>query len=1330
MTKGREWEFWIDVGGTFTDCIARRPDGSVATHKLLSSAVYKGAVVHGSTAQCIRDPLRTGDPAGFFQGFQLTQLAPSAGAGHPAGNRVLDTVPVSHYDHAIGELHLERPLGVEPVPGQAYELRSHEEAPVTGVRWLMGLRLDEDIGPVSLKIGTTRATNALLERQGAPTALVTTAGFGDVLRIAYQNRPRLFDLNIRKAGDLYREVVEIEERLDKDGDVLRPLDIARAHHALQGAQARGIQSLAICLMHAFRNGAHEELLADIARQLGFEHVSLSSRLSPLPKIVARGDTTALDAYLTPVLRSYCRRIAAQAPQATIQFMTSAGGLVSGSRFTGRDAILSGPAGGVVGAAYVAREAGFSKVIGFDMGGTSTDVSRFDGEYERRYEMELTNPRDGSAVRLVAPMLAVETVAAGGGSICWFDGQKPVVGPRSAGSEPGPACYGRGGPLCVTDVNLFLGKMLPDEFPFPLDRAAVAARLDELIEQIAAATGRRYTRETLAAGFTAIANANMVAPIRQISLARGYDVRDYTLVSFGGAGAQHACAIARELGIQRVLCSPYAGALSALGIGVADVTKLAERAVGRLYAEVADAGGEPVLLEPVFEAMEQELRQQILAEGVAAASILPPRRRLDMRYQGQEARLAVPCPPEGDYRREFERLHRQLYGFVFAERPIEVYAARVELVGEAARPPVARRGPHVRQPAPGRSTQAYFAGAYHTTGVFDRDDLRPGDRISGPAIVVEAMSTAVIEPGWRGEITAENDLLLSTVEQSRSPAEAPTGDTMPGTGAAPDPIALELFNNRFASIAAQMGATLQKTALSTNVKERLDFSCAVFSGSGDLVVNAPHIPVHLGAMSECVKCLIEDIGAMQPGDVYVTNDPFRGGSHLPDVTVITPVFAPASTAQPRPDNPPSCEPQFFVASRAHHAEIGGITPGSMPPFSTSLAEEGVLIRHFQLVTQGQTREAELAQLLGSGPYPSRAVADNIADIRAQTAANRSGAQLLVEMTAEHGAATVLSYMGHIQRAAENKMRAALRRIPAGEYAFADTLDDGSPVCVTITVRHVERDGVVGGEACLDFAGTGPVLPGNLNANRAIVTSAVLYCFRCLIDEEIPLNSGVLAPLEIRLPNHCLLNPPVDNDPAHCAAVVGGNVETSQRIVDVIFGALGIVAASQGTMNNLLFGRSGAQAFGYYETVGGGAGAGPGFDGADAVHTHMTNTRLTDPEVLELRYPVRLRRCAIRQGSGGAGRSRGGCGMIREIEFLAALQVSLLMSRRTTRPYGMHGGESGLPGRNWLQRRGDPDFVPVPGTAGLQVEAGDILRIETPGGGGCGILSRGNQPNNPG
>jgi 5-oxoprolinase (ATP-hydrolysing) len=1287
MTAGgsAQWDFWIDVGGTFTDCIARLPDGTLRTHKLLSTGRYPCSADAAATAAVWRAFPLPAAPPGYFLGYRFACLLPDHG-------EVVRTV--TGFDAAAGTLTFDVPLPAAPLPGTRGELFSDEEAPVAGIRWLLGLRLDQPIGPVRVRLGTTRATNALLERRGARTALVATAGFGDALRIGYQDRPHLFELRIAQPPELSKSVLEVSERLSAEGRVLKPLDASAARVALAKLRADGIESLAVCLLHAYRNPLHEEQIGQIAAELGFRHVSLSSRVSPLPKLIYRGDTTLLDAYVTPVLRDYCRSLAAQLPGADLRFMTSAGSLVRLEDFSGKDAILSGPAGGVAGLARITDRAGLAPAFAFDMGGTSTDVSRWNGTaLARRYETEAGGSSGVRRMRLQSSMLEIETVAAGGGSICWFDGEKLAVGPHSAGASPGPACYGSGGPLTVTDLNFWLGRL--PRFPFPLDPAPVGHRLDELRGALAAAGHSAPTRDDLAAGCLRIANAAMAAPIKKLAAARGEDVRTHTLVAFGGAGGQHACALARELGMQRILCSPHAGVLSALGIGLAGISRFAEQALA--------PGEDPIA---AFHGLEANLRALLAGEGVPTGKTDPPLRTLEMRYRGQETRLAVPEPADGDFAAAFIRQHRQLFNFVFPGREIEAYAARVELGALPEAFPGAPEPPGraEREPVPAFVTRAWHDDSgWQDTPVFERADLRPGARIAGPAIILEAIATVIVEPGWTAGVTARDDLLLEGAT-TRQPGRSPYSPERA------DPVELELFHQRFSSVAEQMGAVLQRTALSTNVKERLDFSCALFDAAGALVANAAHIPVHLGAMQECVRCLLADLPGMKPGEVYITNDPFRGGSHLPDVTTVTPIFSGGGS-----------RPAFFTASRAHHAEIGGITPGSLPPGAKNLAEEGVLIRAFCYDTAEPAHsDAALRALLLSGPYPTRSADENLADLHAQIAANQAGATLLAELIDDHSLAVVQTYAAHLRNAAEHRMRGALSRVAqlaGAPRRFEDTLDDGTPLAVAITAR-------ADGSATVDFTGSGAVHPGNLNANRAIVASAVIYCLRCLLGEPIPLNAGLLAPVEIIIPPGTLLDPAGDSDPRRCPAVGGGNVETSQRLVDVILGALDLAAASQGTMNNLLFGRgdcAAGPAFGYYETIGGGAGAGPGFAGAGAVHVHMTNTRLTDPEVLECRYPVRLREWSIRRGSGGAGEFPGGDGMVREMEFLAALDVSLLTSRRTTAPYGAHGGEPGQPGRNLLRRAGAADFSELPPAVQINVGPGDVLRIETPGGGGWGESS---------
>jgi 5-oxoprolinase (ATP-hydrolysing) len=1429
------WQFFMDVGGTFTDVVARRLDGTVTTYKLLSTGVVRGRVGTGSTTHTILDHRRRGERDDLWRGYRLRLVGPDGPLGDP--------VEIVHSNGADGSLHVASPLPIRSGPlatpdrqdpaqaepltrgvgspcdrGEAaprvkggsrgsgephrletgatpqdrdrrlerpatvgaeardrdppdldYELRSSEEAPVTAIRHLMQLRLDEPIGSVEVRLGTTRATNALLERKGAPTVFVTTRGFADVLKIGYQDRPDLFRLDIRKRDELPTRVVEIDERLGPRGEVLTAPRPDQVRSALAEARAAGCTAAAICLLHAHVNPAHEDLVADIADELGFDQVSVSSRVARLEGIVPRGDTTVVDAYLGPVIRRYVAAIRASLPEARIWLMTSVGGLLPAGAVGGKDTLLSGPAGGVVGCAAVARRVGVDQAIGFDMGGTSTDVARVEfvpasdagrdgappASAGRVPRFEYQHETVKAGVRLMTPMLAVETVASGGGSICAFDGHMLTVGPHSAGADPGPACYGRGGPLTLTDVNVFLGRVPPACFPFPLVVAPVHRRLEELREQVRTAGGASMTPIELAEGFVDIANQRMASAIKRISIARGYDVRDAALVSFGGAGGQHACAVARMLGIRRILHSPHAGVLSAVGIASADVRRIAERAVRFNRTADTDTGtdthSEARPLAVALTEMTDDLRRTMDRDGIDTSPLRPPVWSVDACYAGQSTVLTVPAEPWGEIGPRFERVHRREYGYVHEGRAVEVRVLRVELTAPAGSAPLeelhstsgdprsgsplphgrgsergrrgvdergplphgrgserGRRGVDERGPLPhGRGSErggrAVFDGAECAVPLLHRREMVVGDRVTGPALVLQDTSTVVIEPGWVGKVIPGGVLVLEDdaalvcgrstgrLHRGARPPAVPDGSTEA------DPIRLELFNHRFASIAEQMGVTLRRTAVSTNVKERLDYSCAIFTPSGELVVNAPHIPVHLGAMSDCVKALIEDVPCMEPGDVYVTNDPYRGGSHLNDVTVVTPVHDDAGERL-----------LFFVASRAHHAEIGGTRPGSMPPDSRCLAEEGVVLRALRFVAGGRERAEDLCALLTSGPYPSRAADENLADVVAQVAANRTGARELLGLIERDGLPVVQAYMGHIRRAAARKMRAALARLPDGLRRFEDRLDDGAMIRLTLTIR--------GERAIFDFSGTDAVLPGNLNANPAIVTSAVLYALRCLIDEDIPLNAGVLEPVEIVLPT-CFLNPPFDADPARCPAVVGGNVETSQRIVDVILGALGVAAASQGTMNNVILGN---ERFGYYETVCGGAGAGPTFPGADAVHTHMTNTRITDPEVIEARYPLRIVRFAIRRGSGGGGRWPGGDGAVREIECLEPMLVSLLTQRRTIAPYGAAGGQPGAMGRNVL-RRANGATETLPSIAFVAAGVGDRIIIETPGGGGWGRSS---------
>ena len=1269
MPSVKLWEFWVDVGGTFTDCLAQSPDGKLLRHKLLSSAATKGAVGAGSSELCITDEHRRRDPDDFWIGFRATLL-------DAAGEVVAETI-VEGFDNALGALQLADPVPLDRVA--SYELSCDLEAPVLGIRYLLGLPLAQTVPPLRLRLGTTRGTNALLTRTGARTALATTIGFGDMLDIGYQDRPKLFELTVRKSKPLTERVVEIYERMAADGTVLKAPDPSTVRQQFEHLRQDGVQSLAICLLHADLYPAHEELVESIATEVGFDEISRSSAVAPLVRIVARGETTVVDAYLNPVLNDYVSALQCSLPGSQIRVMTSAGGLVDAEAFRGHESVLSGPAGGVVGYAQVATAAGFQRAIGFDMGGTSTDVSRYDGHYH--YEFETRK----AGVRLVTPTLAIDTVAAGGGSICRFDGAKLTIGPASAGADPGPSCYGRGGPLCVTDLNLFLGRIAVERFPFALDLAAVKKHLQQMAQEVATATGEVLTPHELAEGLLQIANANMVRAVRGVSVAQGADPSDYALVSFGGAGAQHACAVARELGVQSILNHPDAGILSAYGIGQADVVRHAAVGVAKQVDEID--GDE---LDSLFDSLAVSPLAEIIHEAIPQNQI-EVHRTLDLRYEGTDAALNIPFSAVGDLTKDFETAHRQQFGYVHEGRPLEIVAARVEVVGKTntSRKKTERCPARLREST--RHRVARFDGGEVQTSLWDRDELQPGDQVTGPAIVADQHSTIVVEQGWLAEMLSGGELLLE--DQGAAETQAPKVSA--------DAVMLEVFNNLLAGVAEQMGHVLRRTAGSVNVKERLDYSCAVFTAAGEMVANAPHVPVHLGAMGASVRAVLAEHPQLGPGDVFVTNDPYRGGSHLPDVTVVMPVHDRATS-----------ELLFFAACRAHHAEIGGVRPGSMPPNSQRLGDEGVLISNFTLVKDGVTHEPALRQLLSEGPYPSRSMEENLADIRAQVAANQQGARGLLELVERYSLPVVATNMRGIQDAAEAKVRQALALVKRPNCTFSDYLEtaegESVPICTHISFNQAPELPA----AVIDFTGTAPVVMGNLNANQSIVTAAVLYVLRLLVDEDIPLNEGALRAVEIVLPD-CLLNPPAVEPLADSPAVAAGNVETSQRVVDVLLGALGLAGASQGTMNNLLFG---TEEFGYYETICGGSGATANGDGASAVQVHMTNTRSTDPEVLERRLPVRLLEFSIRRDSGGAGQHTGGNGAVRRIEFLTPLELSLITGRRGPHPpYGMHGGLPGAVGENLLVRA-DGTKEGLPAICEATVQAGDVLTIKTPGGGG--------------
>ena len=1222
MASSPLWQFWIDRGGTFTDIIAKCPNGKIITHKLLS----------------------------------------------------------------------ENP-------------EQYPDAAIQGIRELLSLSAEENIPANTVgtvKMGTTVATNALLEYKGDRTVLAITQGFKDALRIGYQNRPDIFALEIILPKMLYEQVIEVPERYDAQGNELIPVNLAETQQRLQAAYDEGIRSCAIAFMHGYRYPKHEQQVAEIAETIGFSQISVSHQVSPLIKLISRGDTTVVDAYLSPILRCYVDQVAAQLlphhelsdqsktsnSGTQLMFMQSNGGLANAEQFQGKDSILSGPAGGIVGAVKTSESAGYQKIISFDMGGTSTDVAHYNGEYERCFETEV------AGTRLRTPMMSIHTVAAGGGSILQYDGARFRVGPESAGANPGPACYGRGGPLTVTDCNVMLGKLQPDFFPMvfgaeanlALDHAVVVEKFGQLAQEI----GHQSSSEEVAAGFLAIAIDNMANAIKKISLQRGYDVSDYTLCCFGGAGAQHACLLADSLGMKEIFIHPYAGVLSAYGIGLAEIRAIKEKGL-----EIPFNPEALKIILHTFDDLKAECQRELKQQEESALETLQIIQKVYLKYQGTDSSLLVNFADLSTMQQQFEKAHRQQFGFVMSEKPLVIEAVSVEIIcptHQETEAVIARTTDPMANPI--ATVKMYGDGQWLDTKVYQRSDLQTGDRISSPAIIVEKTGTNIIEPGWSGKIGDRNQLILT--RESSPNATAIQSTLTPSHQQKPDPILLEIFNNLFRAIAEQMGTTLQKTSYSVNIKERLDFSCAIFDQKGKLVANAPHIPVHLGSMSDSVGSLIENCGdTLKPGDVYMLNNPYNGGTHLPDITVITPVFLDSQLSES-----PLASPLFYVASRGHHADIGGITPGSMPPNSQTVEEEGIFIDNFQLVESGKLREQALRELLSSGDYPARNPKQNIADLKAQIAANEKGVYELGRMVKQYGLAVVQSYMQQVQNNAEECVRRVIGVLKDGK--FISQLDNGAKIQVKVTIDRDKRS------ATIDFTGTSSQIKSNFNAPKAVCKAAVLYVFRTLVQDNIPLNEGCLKPLEIIIPPGCLLNP------QYPSAVVAGNVETSQQITDCLYGALGIMSGSQGTMNNFTFGNEQYQ---YYETICGGSGAGEHFNGTDAVQTHMTNSRLTDPEVLEWRFPVRLESFSIRQNSGGQGKYSGGDGVIRRIGFLEPMTAAILSSHRDISPFALAEGEPGQMGQNTLERQ-DGTQEQLPGTVMVEVNAGDLIEIATPGGGGWG------------
>ncbi|MDR3502155.1 MAG: hydantoinase B/oxoprolinase family protein [Legionella sp.] len=1199
MNKQPQWEFWIDRGGTFTDIVARTPQGQILSHKLLSD-----------------NPERYADAV--FQG-------------------ICDV------------------LHCKVIPEQQIAL---------------------------IKMGTTVATNALLERRGEPVALAITKGFADALRIGYQNRPDLFALDIKLPSLLYDEVIEIKERIDAQGLILQPLDEQAAQIAMKKAYGKGYRAIAIVLMHAYHHSQHEKKLKAIARKIGFTQISVSHEVAPVMKLVGRGDTTVVDAYLSPVVQRYTQNLQQQLGKIPLFLMQSNGGLVSANLFQGKDSLFSGPAGGVVGMVKTSEMAGFNQAIGFDMGGTSTDVSHFAYEYERSYGCEF------GGIRLRSPMMAIHTIAAGGGSILNFDGQRAMVGPNSAGANPGPTCYRRGGPLTITDCNVLLGKIQPQFFPKvfgpaanqEIDVQAVKKQFHYLANTMNQATGNRQSEEQIAESYLRIAVENMANAIKKISIQRGYDVRQYVLNCFGGAAGQHACLVADVLGMEKILIHPLAGVLSAYGMGLAEISVMHEQTVAKPLQR-----GIHTFLRALVLTLKKKAYAELHSQGIKDKKI-KTKSQVHLRYQGADTTLVIDFAPIKQMRQNFIEQHSKKFGFASEEKLMIVETLSIECYVKNKNS--TNTSPYTTQDrthqlSAHETVQIFTHDAFYQAPIYKRKELITHDRIQGPAIITEDNATTIIEPSWQAEVTAQQNLLI-TRSKKRVVKQVATQA---------DPAMLEVFNNRFMNIAEQMGEVLRNTASSVNIKERLDFSCAIFDGHGELVANAPHIPVHLGSMSESIKSLIQCTkGKMAPGDVYISNDPYHGGTHLPDITVITPIFDLQTEKL-----------LFLVGSRAHHADIGGIAPGSIPAESKLIEEEGVLINQFKIMKQGYFLEKATLDLLGATNYPARNPQQNIEDLKAQIAANSWGVKGLRDLVGEFGLDVVYAYMNYVRDNATLAVEHLLTRLNEGSFAYS--WDEASQIKVDIRINKKKK------RMCIDFSGSSSQHPGNFNAPRAICKAAVLYVLRCLIAENIPLNNGCFVPIDLIIPEHSLLNPD------YPAAVVAGNVETSQCIVDTLLGALGGVAASQGTCNNFTFGNNNYQ---YYETICGGAGAGPGFHGASAVHTHMTNTYLTDPEVLEWRFPILLEQFAIRRGSGGKGRYHGGDGIIRCIRFLEGMTANIISSHRRVAPYGVQGGLAGAVGHNWVQRaQGGREALS--GCAQVDMLPGDVFIIETPGGGGYGAHS---------
>jgi 5-oxoprolinase (ATP-hydrolysing) len=1247
------FQLFVDTGGTFTDCIGIDNRRNEYRQKVLSSSSLRGTIMKVISTNRFEISESWNLQRDILAGFSFRLLGSE-----------YTSLKIKSYDFENKILQLCQPIfNTENIAGKNFEITSNEEAPVLGARLITQTALNEDFPDLSLKLGSTKGTNALLESKGAKTLFIVTRGFKDLLEIGTQARPDIFALNVQKRKQITHRILEVDERIDAKGKVLKPLNEEEIRKQLQTFKKDKIEAVAITLMNAYISPEHEIQLAKILQNEGFQFISTSTELSSLIKILNRAETTIVNAYLSPIIHNYVNRISEKISDQSFQIMTSAGGLVSAKKFHPKDSLLSGPAGGVVGAKKIGEESGFQKLITFDMGGTSTDVSRIDYEFDYRFELEVGDAKINS------PAIAIETVAAGGGSICGFDGYKLFVGPESAGAFPGPACYGAGGPLTITDVNLLLYRLDTRQFGIPVFREAAEKRLEELIQQIQEKTEVLRKREEILNGFVDIANEIMAGAIRKISISKGYNPKDFALVAFGGAGGLHACDIAEILGIKTVLLPKDAGLLSAYGIGNAAVERFAEKQILQNLKVIQNK-----ILE-YFAEIETEAIQKLKDEGFNREKIEIRQRMVFMRFKGQDSSLEIPFYEPEKLIPNFNEQYRKIYGHTVSNREIEVETLRIVASVQAGSTETKQSSTKHYSPKPS------FFSEKQTLG-FVRNDLKSGAKFSGAAIFADNFSTTFVKQGWDLQLQNNGTAILQQIEEKPEVTKTQTRETE-----------LELFTNRFMAIAENMGALLQRTSLSVNIKERLDFSCALLDAEGRLVANAPHIPVHLGGLGVCVQTLLEYF-TFEEGDTIVTNHPKYGGSHLPDVTVVTPVFYEG-------------ERVGFVVNRAHHSEIGGISPGSMPPNAKNLEEEGVVISPFYLVKKGKVDWEGMRKILVESTYPTRSVEENLADLNAALAANQNGSNALLTLIKTNGKETVRKYLNLLRNHAAEKMENTLKKFKNGIYSATEFLDDGSPLNVNITLEN--------GKCTFNFTGSSPVHPGNMNATRAIVNSVTIYVLRLLLNEPIPLNDGLLEPVSFILPEG-LLNPNFEDDPKNCPAVVGGNVEISMRLTDTLLKTFGVVAASQGTMNNTLFGNKN---FGYYETICGGCGAGKGFNGASAVHHHMTNTRITDPEILEHRYPVRLEKFCIRKNSGGQGKWNGGDGVVREITFLEPVNLSVLSQRRKSGPYGIKGGEAGKPGCQKIIRKNGEE-IQLDSIQNINLEAGDKFIIETPGGGGFGHI----------